>query len=130
MENKNKKELNFIFEKGDFIKDSKTYIDKKSFENLVKSFENYLLLIDENTITDKDKQGNDWNIDKLLKEEKRLIRICKDVISGDCCSVNDKGEMSSFDSTQKIIFRLIKTINIIILIRKKIKELKENGKNN
>lgn len=116
----NKKELKFILTMEDFKKNSKVSID--TMNNVFDSFRNYLKLLDTQELKNLDENGNYWTIDKLKKLELKNINLCRDLIKGNMSLVSDKGKMSLINSTELIVKELITPINLIILIRKKIKE--------
>lgn len=119
----NNKEMKFVLEQNDFKKNSK--VSKETINNIFESFKNYLKALDTQNLTNLDEKGNMWTIDKLEKLETKDINRCRDLIKGEIALVNDNGKMSLVNSTDIIIYKLIELVNIIILIRKKIKELEK-----
>jgi len=123
MVNKNK-ELKQKLEVEDYKKDSDVSVE--TMRNVVDSFKSYLKSLDEQELTDKDYKGNDWIIDSLEKLERKIVKNCSLTIKGEMMVVSDKGKMSSLNTTEKIVVKLIPEINYITLIRKKISELYKN----
>lgn len=118
-----KKEINFILEKKDFKKDSG--VSRETFDNLFESFNNYLDLLDTQELKDVNEKGKIWTIETLYKVEKKKVKFCRDIINGEMALIDEKGKMSSLNSTRKIILKLIPQVNQIILIRDKIRELEK-----
>lgn len=98
-------------------------VSKEDFENLVNSFKNYLDYVDEiSELNRKTPQGKDWDDDTLEKHYKKCLRNCKIVFNDDVMLVDDKGNISTLNSTRKYIFNLIPKIQNVILMKKKFKE--------
>jgi len=114
------KKMDFVIEIEDFKN-----LDKNSLKNFGDSFENYLKAIDKEEKLKKDNNGKEWTIEDLIKIEKDRIKLCKNIISGEVSSIDKNGKMSSLNSTEEIIIRLINQVSTIILIRKKICELEK-----
>jgi len=120
---KEKKKIDFILETKDFMKNSD--VSQKTIQNVIDSFRNFLKMLDKKELKDKDKNGNIWTIENLEKIENKIIKNINSAIKGECCLIDEKGKLSNFNSTEKIIMNIIDNVNKIILTRKKIKELKE-----
>jgi len=113
-----KKEINFILEKEDFKKSSG--VSKETIQNMLNSFRNYLKIIDIEKKIDKK-----ITLKELTRDEKLVTNQCVDIIRGDMMTISDDGTMTSINTTEKIIVRLVDIVNKMVLIRNRIKELEK-----